>query len=77
MDIVNASINAVAAPPIANEHVSKEKGKDGVVTYVGVVFAISFLVVLVLIFSPVFGNGKNGSPVKRIFHRMKAWFDEL
>jgi cell division protein FtsA len=24
-----------------------------------------------------FGNGKNGSPVKRIFHRMKAWFDEL
>jgi cell division protein FtsA len=22
-------------------------------------------------------NGKNGSPVKRIFHRMKAWFDEL
>jgi cell division protein FtsA len=24
-----------------------------------------------------FSNGKNGSPVKRIFHRMKAWFDEL
>jgi cell division protein FtsA len=27
--------------------------------------------------SLTFGNGKNGSPVKRIFHRMKAWFDEL
>jgi cell division protein FtsA len=27
--------------------------------------------------SLTFGNGRNGSPVKRIFHRMKAWFDEL
>ena len=26
----------------------------------GVVFAISFLSVLVLIFSPIFGDGKNG-----------------
>jgi cell division protein FtsA len=27
--------------------------------------------------SLTFGNGRNGSPVKRIFHRMKTWFDEL
>jgi cell division protein FtsA len=27
--------------------------------------------------SLTFATGRNGSPVKRIFHRMKAWFDEL
>ncbi len=27
--------------------------------------------------SLTFHDGKNGSPVRRIFHRMKAWFDEL
>jgi cell division protein FtsA len=27
--------------------------------------------------SLTFASGRNGSPVKRIFHRMKTWFDEL